>query len=138
MVDNRGGGGIWTAISPPLPETHILYDFTKNTVLCCCFSKCETSPHSQILIDSTSRQSTRSGAVSPATITICICISTYHSYCYFYYYYYYYYSHKHDYYHCRCPCHDQYHHHHTYCKMNNVTISMILVLRLACCYYYQV
>ena len=46
--------------------------------------------------------------------------------------------HKHDYYHCHCPCHVQYQYHHTYCKMNFVAITMILVLLLACCYYYQV
>ena len=40
--------------------------------------------------------------------------------------------HKHDYYHCHCPCHVPYQYHHTYCKMNSVTISMILVLLLAC------
>ena len=118
------------------PETYILYDFTtKNTVSCCFCSRCETSPHRPRFCMTPPAGSTRSGAVSPATVTICISISTHHSYCYFDYYYCY---HKHDYYHCRCPCHDQYQHHHTCCKVNNVTITMTLVLRLACCYYYQV
>ena len=127
---------VYIYMLPLFPETHILYDFTtKNTVSCCFVVDAKHPPIGPDLHDSTSRQSTRSGAVSLATITICINISIYHSHYYsiiimFY--------HKHDYYHCRCPCHDQYRHHHTYCKMKNVTKTMILVLLLACCYYDQV